>query len=273
MLDVCKACGGRASHGSLRHVKQSKRRCTVPVWAHPRTCGTSPGSQTKLWQSANLKMPDKKWQTARLDSDNDDDSDVWSSEDDEGEEASESAATAMDEEDASESDVKKPKNHRSPSTKSVPVCFEDKVDLMMTQLKCVYDSVQGKTGPGHMHEAYVELRTYSMWNTLTVQKHFPLERFSRYHGLQIPVAGNMTVSKDRQKWSCAFCKTGQKDMSWHKQNALKHFRSEKHFRSVREHLQQTKSLEEAVETRQHYDVYAQEIPQVCTRHVHVSPLS
>ena len=265
----------------MKEVMQSKRKCTVPASAHPKTMFESE-TQSKLQWSKN------KWQSCRIA-----DSDTETSTPNKRLKKTTTVTTTTPASTVSDSaDVDTESNADSDNSNNdsadgfkiirresmhyvVPPKAELEVDMMMRGLNDAIRNLGGDASRDecvHVYESDLMLR--AMWNTKTARKYFPISRFIKIVRAKylFPAKGQMVVTADRRSWSCKFCPEAGQDMKpdksgkcqpWHRQNCLKHFRSSSHCQAVIEHLRNAKStaLENALEQDREINVFCREIQQ------------
>ena len=205
----------------MKEVMQSKRKCTVPASAHPKTMFET---QSQLQWSKN------KWQSCRIA-----DSDTETSTPKKRLKKTTTVTTILpastvsdsagaDTESAANADSDNSNNDSADGFKIirresmhyvVPPKAELEVDMMMRGLN---DAMRNLCGDAlrdecvHVYESDLMLR--AMWNTKTVRKYFPISRFIKVVRAKylFPAKGQMVVTADRRSWSCKFCPEAGLDM-------------------------------------------------------------
>lgn len=240
---------GRARCHKLKDLNQQQRSCRVPQTMHPSTNST--GHKKSVFNSV-LSYFQKQvdaldgFQTKRMRL-------ASSSEDDSGQHSSESA----DEEGATSEEEQR---HIVPHG----ICAQ--VDAMIRQLNDAYESLPDKRTRADLDTAYHDvLRRSSEWLTQSAEKHFPSARFIQHVNTVFPT-GCMRVSDDRLQWSCVFCPEFQpvkleKGDKFHRQNCIKHFRSQTHCDNVTARLGTGTALANGIIHNRETHVYADELPQ------------
>ena len=101
------------------------------------------------------------------------------------------------------------------------------------------------------------------WNTSGAKEHFPIKRFIVHLDTEFPASQNMVVSKDRKSWYCPICNKSQdvSKSSFHKQNAMKHFRSNAHCKNLAAVNKKGDQVAAAVQHNKETRVYGEDLPQ------------